>query len=247
MCGPPHSGFKPGGGGEVPHGEGAGAGGVYFKISGQADCHKGEPLHRPRSAGGGGGQLPPPHRPGHRAGDPRQPDGEGGERGHPCVRKESGAASHAAPHRRSDGAGLGSRFQDRLQAGGGGRHREGPGHGGDFPHRAPEQGGGVQEDSEGADPQIPHHPDLRGEWNRLPGVGADHCGAVKGDQGSGEVRDRQRGGGLRLLGQQAGCGGISQVRCGAEERRVHRQASAGPAGGTGEDRSPVYRRGAVPA
>ena len=72
-------------------------------------------------------------------------------------------------------------------------------------------------------------------------------GASEGNPPEGGVRHCQRGWRLCVLGQQAGLRGVPQVRCGAEERRLHRQETPGSAGGAGEDRSQVYRRGPVPA
>ena len=59
--------------------------------------------------------------------------------------------------------------------------------------------------------------------------------------------DRQRGGRVRVFGQQAGGGGVPAVRCVAAQRGQHRPPHAGPAGRAGQDRPQGHRRGAVPA
>ncbi len=57
----------------------------------------------------------------------------------------------------------------------------------------------------------------------------------------------KRGGRVGLLRQPAGRGGVPRVRREPAQRRVHRPAAAGSAGGAGEDRPQGHRRGAVSA
>ena len=90
-----------------------------------------------------------------------------------------------------------------------------------------------------------------GNGTASQGVG-DLCGGTAAGaeprfNEQGFLHGGQRGGGVGLLGLQAGGGGIPAVRRLAAQRGFHRAAAAGPAGGAGQDRPQGDRRRAVPA
>ena len=95
------------------------------------------------------------------------------------------------PHPGTGGAGLGSGFPHRLQAGGGGRHGKGAGHCRDLsygPHHSRQTGGGPS-NPEKTDSEVWNYAFFCGQRNGLPGIGAVYCGSASEHTGESTVCD----------------------------------------------------------
>ena len=163
-------------------------------------------------------------------GDPQLPHRPGGRGGHPHVRPESEAPAHAAPGEGKGDHGSGPGLPHGVQGGGGGRHRPGAGHGGGLPHPREAPEGGGHRDPLQAGEEAPGAAHRHRQRHRQPGDRADDGGAHPPPGGKPAVHDRQRGGGLGVLRQQAGRRGVPPVRREPEKRGVHRPAAPSPGG-----------------
>ena len=244
--GPPGAGRQSGGAGGRAQGErGDGArGGPYPRPPGGAEPRR--PRHGlcPRRRRG---RLRPADLPLGGAGDAQPAHRAGRRGGHQNVRPQPQAPADAAAGEGLCHHGPGSRLPQRLQGGGGGRHRQGAGHGGGLPHVQPAEEGGGHRHAGKAHPPPRRGPHRHRQRHRQPGDRADDGGAHQAAGRRRQLHDRQRGGGLGLLRLQAGRGGVPRLRREPAKRRVHRPAAPGSPGRAGEDRPQEHRRGTVPA
>ena len=197
-AGPPGAGHQPwraGGRAQGERGDGA-RGGPYPRPPGGAEPRR--PRHGlcPRRRRG---RLRPADLPLGGAGDAQPAHRAGRRGGHQNVRPQPQAPADAAAGEGLCHHGPGSRLPQRLQGGGGGRHRQGAGHGGGLPHVQPAEEGGGHRHAGKAHPPPRRGPHRHRQRHRQPGDRADDGGAHQAAGRRRQLHDRQRGGGLGLL------------------------------------------------